>query len=293
METAKDRPEKDPEPIGDPVPEPAPRDDVLAKASPVRCPFCHTDVRVDVDAWVACRGCLARHHVACWQERGACSACGTTAALNATVLGELTPRSARPAGSRNLSIAAFGLIAFVGLFGLLLLGVGAWLATARGRVERTTPAPVFAEQPTYTPPRPADARYWDAIRACAKVPHSSDRADALCKIAGKELSPAEIVLLLEQTRGVEHRSDRARVLSAVVEGAGERPMGVAAELTYVNVAFEMEHSSDQTAALLAMLQSRPLASSTRARITDALERIGSSDDRGRVIDALVEFAPRD
>lgn len=83
------------------------------------------------------------------------------------------------------------------------------------------------------------------------------------------------------------------MLSAVVEGAGERPMGVAAELTYVNVAFEMEHSSDQTAALLAMLQSRPLASSTRARITDALERIGSSDDRGRVIDALVEFAPRD
>lgn len=175
METAKDRPEKDPEPIGDPVPEPAPRDDVLAKASPVRCPFCHTDVRVDVDAWVACRGCLARHHVACWQERGACSACGTTAALNATVLGELTPRSARPAGSRNLSIAAFGLIAFVGLFGLLLLGVGAWLATARGRVERTTPAPVFAEQPTYTPPRPADARYWDAIRP---APRSRTRPTA-------------------------------------------------------------------------------------------------------------------
>ena len=45
--------------------------------SPVRCPFCHEDVRREApQAWVACAGCMARHHAACWDEAGRCSACG-------------------------------------------------------------------------------------------------------------------------------------------------------------------------------------------------------------------------
>ncbi len=40
-----------------------------------RCPFCHEDVSVTGDDWVACKQCLARHHVGCWSEGDRCSAC--------------------------------------------------------------------------------------------------------------------------------------------------------------------------------------------------------------------------
>lgn len=42
---------------------------------PGRCPFCHEGCTPEDDA-VACRGCLARHHRACWDEGGRCAACG-------------------------------------------------------------------------------------------------------------------------------------------------------------------------------------------------------------------------
>jgi hypothetical protein len=41
-----------------------------------RCPFCHADVDIAGADWVACKGCLARHHLACWGESGACATCG-------------------------------------------------------------------------------------------------------------------------------------------------------------------------------------------------------------------------
>lgn len=52
------------------------RDDVRVGASPVRCPYCHEGVDPGDPTWVACGACLARHHEACWDERGACSTCG-------------------------------------------------------------------------------------------------------------------------------------------------------------------------------------------------------------------------
>jgi hypothetical protein len=42
----------------------------------VRCPFCHDALAPASDDWVACAGCLARHHPACWRESGACGTCG-------------------------------------------------------------------------------------------------------------------------------------------------------------------------------------------------------------------------
>lgn len=64
--------------------EPALRDDVHVAASRARCPFCHEAVSPEATDWVACRGCLARHHVGCWGEHGACSACGEAKFLPAT-----------------------------------------------------------------------------------------------------------------------------------------------------------------------------------------------------------------
>lgn len=49
------------------------RDDVQLTVN--RCPFCHTNVAQDT-AQVVCKGCLARHHTACWDESHECSACG-------------------------------------------------------------------------------------------------------------------------------------------------------------------------------------------------------------------------
>ncbi|MBX3471949.1 MAG: hypothetical protein KF878_34280 [Planctomycetes bacterium] len=46
--------------------------------SPSRCPYCH-DACAEDDAVSVCRGCLARHHLECWD--GACAACGGVRAL--------------------------------------------------------------------------------------------------------------------------------------------------------------------------------------------------------------------
>lgn len=147
MDAAKEQPAK--EPIGGPVEDPAPlHHDVLAraKASPVRCPFCHADVRVDVDPWVACQGCLARHHAACWGERGRCSACGSTTAL----------RPDLPARPAVLSRAALPLVLGV-VLGLAVLAAGAWLGSEMPRVAVRPPEPVRplarAVEATTTAPR--------------------------------------------------------------------------------------------------------------------------------------------
>jgi hypothetical protein len=52
------------------------RADVRVPGGPTRCAFCHDDVDPEAGGWVACRTCLARHHLGCWGEAGACSICG-------------------------------------------------------------------------------------------------------------------------------------------------------------------------------------------------------------------------
>jgi hypothetical protein len=52
---------------------------VRAAGSPQRCPACAADVDHERDAWVVCRGCLARHREGCWADR--CTACGEATTL--------------------------------------------------------------------------------------------------------------------------------------------------------------------------------------------------------------------
>jgi hypothetical protein len=85
-------PERDPEHAPD-------RDDVRVDGSPVRCPFCHESVDVGQDDWVACAGCLARHHGECWTEGGRCGACKATEPLRRdapAVAAPLAPPAATP-----------------------------------------------------------------------------------------------------------------------------------------------------------------------------------------------------
>jgi membrane-associated protease RseP (regulator of RpoE activity) len=75
-----------------------------------RCPFCHDDVVRDADTEnVVCGGCLARHHSACWEESGSCSACGASRPLSPDVV-----RSTRRAG-RLVGVAVFLALPVVGV----------------------------------------------------------------------------------------------------------------------------------------------------------------------------------
>ncbi|MEZ6185437.1 MAG: hypothetical protein R3F62_10555 [Planctomycetota bacterium] len=50
-------------------------DDVEVTVHSLRCPYCH-DGCTPAES-VACRDCLARHHSACWEERGRCASCSS------------------------------------------------------------------------------------------------------------------------------------------------------------------------------------------------------------------------
>lgn len=67
-------------PIGEPTPaQLAAPSKILPSLS--RCPYCREDVRAERADWVACEGCLARHHTSCWSEHGSCASCHSRAAL--------------------------------------------------------------------------------------------------------------------------------------------------------------------------------------------------------------------
>lgn len=96
-----------------------PRDDVHVAGSPVRCPFCHEHVAVDALDWVACVGCLARHHHVCWHEGARCAACGGRELL---------------VGRRRLPWAAFALASLI-LVAAVAAAVSA-IVGVRERAER-------------------------------------------------------------------------------------------------------------------------------------------------------------
>jgi hypothetical protein len=100
MEAELRLPRSEPETEARPAEEAAPK---LA-SNRSRCPYCHEEVRVERADWVACEGCLARHHRACWSERGSCAACHSQGALD------------RGRARRRLAL---------GLAGLALVGLGA------------------------------------------------------------------------------------------------------------------------------------------------------------------------
>jgi hypothetical protein len=75
----------------------AAQEGVRFSQAPQRCPFCHSQVALEHDRWVACRQCLARHHAACWGEGGACGACQHDVALSAEEAQSAPASSTTPA----------------------------------------------------------------------------------------------------------------------------------------------------------------------------------------------------
>jgi hypothetical protein len=128
----------------EPAPEVRARDDVRAVASPVRCPFCHGDVEARESAWVACWGCLARHHPECWDELGRCASCGHDRFLPAADARK-TPGRARRA------VARFARLARAPLFGVALLVLGPLLGFGLTAASLISSFQTIAESKSPTP----------------------------------------------------------------------------------------------------------------------------------------------
>lgn len=103
--------------------------------SPTRCPYCHDDVKVTATDWIACRACLARHHVECWRDRGACASCRGTAVLVAGAAPSVTPTpgpALRQAPTRRGSKLDDLLSSFAGMLGVFA-ALGALITFGGGR----------------------------------------------------------------------------------------------------------------------------------------------------------------
>jgi hypothetical protein len=90
-----------------PEDEPSKEKDLRVVSAVSRCPFCHVPVDLATQEWVACGGCLARHHASCWRDHGSCSSCGGTKALAQTAARTGASWNARVA--LGLAVAALGL----------------------------------------------------------------------------------------------------------------------------------------------------------------------------------------
>ncbi len=91
------------------------RDDVHVLRN--RCPFCHDDLNVEEEVWIACSGCLARHHEACWTEGGACGSCGGAERLAPAHEGAVRLRAAASPRAESVTTPSLILAVFVVVFG--------------------------------------------------------------------------------------------------------------------------------------------------------------------------------
>jgi hypothetical protein len=160
-------------------PEPAPeveaREDVRAAASPVRCPYCHSDVSPDARDWVACRKCLARHHASCWRESGACASCRGNEPLIAlvTVPQVAAPAPARP--PRGLIVALLALVVSMAL--VVAIAVVAQKPVAKV----VTPPPATAPVAPVQAPKALVPRF--VVKPDAKVLGEMDTKAATAELA--------------------------------------------------------------------------------------------------------------
>lgn len=80
-------------------PQPAALRFVRRGPSPVVCTYCHGGLEGEPGA--VCVGCLARHHAPCWEEHGACAACGGRTRFTGTAESPgPAPRDATRAGEK-------------------------------------------------------------------------------------------------------------------------------------------------------------------------------------------------
>ncbi|RMG08470.1 MAG: hypothetical protein D6731_21925 [Planctomycetota bacterium] len=85
---------------------------VRVGGSRLRCPYCHDEVDVDGEAWLACAACLARHHEVCWTEARGCASCGEEQALGRVATPGAGPPRLRPLGEPRRETRATAFLGF-------------------------------------------------------------------------------------------------------------------------------------------------------------------------------------
>ncbi len=134
-----------------------------------KCPFCHEPLEFQHVAWVACAGCLARHHQSCWTESPRCAACGDPRALT------LPPPRPKARGRLVRLAAGAGRLA---ASALVVLGPAAastvWLTMRLDQRVDREPVSSVAEQEAL---KVATKRIEKAAARAEKERESEDRTD--------------------------------------------------------------------------------------------------------------------
>lgn len=183
-------------PPGEPA---AARQDVRVERSAVRCPFCHDEVATEDDAWVACAGCLARHHAACWNESRKCATCGDHAHL---------------AGGRRRRVRRTAALVALGVAILAGLGIAAWRQEQMHRELRAFVAAEEAKRAKEEAEKTQARRYLGETAAVTALREKADAGDAEAMFAlaqalawGKGVSPNQP----EATRWYQRAADAGHV----------------------------------------------------------------------------------
>lgn len=136
-----------------------------------RCAWCHAGFEAGAEPRAACRGCLALHHAACWDEAGACATCREPQALRER--GEPTTRRAAEEGAARALAAKDAVVA-----GRAVRWAAGSLAVALGLLAALL----------------ATALAWASSRSAGLDLH--DACELLSLIAGAVLAPAALAAWL-------------------------------------------------------------------------------------------------
>jgi len=186
--------------------------DVRVRRAPVRCPYCHDEIGTQDEAWVACAGCLARHHAACWTASRKCATCNDRQSL---VGAHAAPRPSRflhvlKAIGFAFLLAFMGLAAYTGYRVLTIVHAIGEQATATGHRVR---ALVDREAERDRGPSPEDAEAAN-LRAAASRHYlgETQHVVALRLRAGEGDADAmyDLAQALETADGVSPDKEAAR-----------------------------------------------------------------------------------
>lgn len=192
----------------------AARDDVRLARSPQRCPYCHEGVGPADAGQVACQGCLARHHAACWTEAGRCAACGGIRAL------EQAGGTTVPVWERRADpLPVLLVLSLAGAAAIVVLGVGMALFTLGG-----------GSAPLQTAPRPTTT-----ARAALDLSGDPVEVTARLRAAAEAGDPGAMNLLgFRLLKGIGCRANPAEAyrwgMAAAKAGHAEAMFGVASLL---------------------------------------------------------------
>ncbi|MBO6575016.1 MAG: hypothetical protein JJ896_06365 [Rhodothermales bacterium] len=124
------------------------------------------------------------------------------------------------------------------------------------------------------------------LTAAKSIPSSGDKSRVLLRAIGKEMAPADMVLLLQAATSVSSSGDRSRVLIAA---APHMAAEEASRAAYFEAARGIPSSGDRARVLLAVIENVELDQPSWLALFQATTSISSSGDKARVLMRAVPF----